>query len=32
MSEGRVTGTLDADEATQESVMHYATLRTLEAV
>src|ERR687891_206190 len=27
MSEGRVTGTLDADEATQESVMHYATLR-----
>jgi len=32
MSEGRVTGTLDADEATQESVMHYATLRTLETV
>ena len=28
MSEGRVTGSLDADEATQESVMHYATLRT----
>jgi ribose transport system ATP-binding protein len=27
MSEGRVTGTLDAGEATQESVMHYATLR-----
>jgi len=27
MSEGRVTGTLEADEATQESVMHYATLR-----
>jgi ribose transport system ATP-binding protein len=27
MSEGRVTGTLDAREATQESVMHYATLR-----
>jgi ribose transport system ATP-binding protein len=27
MSEGRVTGELDADEATQESVMHYATLR-----
>jgi ribose transport system ATP-binding protein len=27
MSEGRVTGMLDADEATQESVMHYATLR-----
>src|SRR4051795_1561995 len=31
MSEGRVTGTLDAEEATQESVMHYATLRTMEA-
>jgi ribose transport system ATP-binding protein len=31
MSEGRVTGTLDAREATQESVMHLATLRTLEA-
>jgi ribose transport system ATP-binding protein len=31
MSEGRVTGTLDAGEATQESVMHYATLRTKEA-
>ena len=30
MSEGRVTGTLDAGEATQESVMHYATLRTTE--
>jgi ribose transport system ATP-binding protein len=27
MSEGRVTGHLSADEATQESVMHYATLR-----
>jgi ribose transport system ATP-binding protein len=27
MSEGRVTGMLDAGEATQESVMHYATLR-----
>jgi ribose transport system ATP-binding protein len=27
MSEGRVTGQLDAAEATQESVMHYATLR-----
>ena len=27
MSEGRVTGTLDAGEATQESVMHFATLR-----
>jgi ribose transport system ATP-binding protein len=27
MSEGRVTGTLEAEEATQESVMHYATLR-----
>src|SRR3954451_5966097 len=31
MSEGRVTGTLDADQATQENVMHLATLRTLEA-
>ena len=31
MCEGRVTGTLDASEATQESVMHHATLRTLEA-
>jgi ribose transport system ATP-binding protein len=27
MSEGRITGQLDAAEATQESVMHYATLR-----
>ncbi|MEO8687783.1 MAG: sugar ABC transporter ATP-binding protein [Solirubrobacteraceae bacterium] len=27
MSEGRVTGTLDSDGATQETVMHYATLR-----
>jgi ribose transport system ATP-binding protein len=27
MSEGRVTGTLEAGEATQERVMHYATLR-----
>jgi ribose transport system ATP-binding protein len=27
MSEGRITGTLDASEATQETVMHYATLR-----
>src|SRR4051812_3827630 len=27
MSEGRVTGMLEADEATQENVMHYATLR-----
>jgi ribose transport system ATP-binding protein len=27
MSEGRVTGMLDAGEATQESVMHLATLR-----
>jgi ribose transport system ATP-binding protein len=27
MSEGRVTGHLDAAEATQESVMHFATLR-----
>ena len=31
MSEGRVTGTLDAGEATQEQVMHYATLRTVAA-
>ncbi|MBJ7603416.1 MAG: sugar ABC transporter ATP-binding protein [Candidatus Dormibacteraeota bacterium] len=27
MTEGRVAGILTADEATQESVMHYATLR-----
>jgi ribose transport system ATP-binding protein len=27
MSEGRITGQLSAAEATQESVMHYATLR-----
>jgi ribose transport system ATP-binding protein len=27
MSEGRVTGTLDTADATQERVMHYATLR-----
>jgi ribose transport system ATP-binding protein len=27
MCEGRVTGELSADEATQEAVMHYATLR-----
>jgi ribose transport system ATP-binding protein len=27
MSEGRITGTLDASEATPETVMHYATLR-----
>ncbi|WP_277400416.1 sugar ABC transporter ATP-binding protein [Streptomyces marispadix] len=27
MCEGRVTGELSADEATQEKVMHYATLR-----
>ena len=32
MSEGRVTGTLDAAEATQERVMHYATLRGTEAL
>jgi ribose transport system ATP-binding protein len=32
MSEGRITGTLDADEATQEQVMHFATLRSLEEV
>jgi ribose transport system ATP-binding protein len=27
MSEGRVTRVLDADDATQENIMHYATLR-----
>ncbi|HYH12391.1 MAG TPA: hypothetical protein VD789_08575, partial [Thermomicrobiales bacterium] len=27
MSEGRVTRVLDAAEATQENIMHYATLR-----
>ena len=27
MSEGRITGLLSAEEATQESVMHFATLR-----
>jgi ribose transport system ATP-binding protein len=27
MSEGRITGLLSADEASQERVMHYATLR-----
>ena len=32
MSEGRVTGVLTAAEATQESVMHYATLRPDENV
>src|SRR3954470_19393666 len=32
MSEGRVTGTVDAAEATQEQVMHYATLPALEGV
>jgi len=32
MSEGRVTATLDADKATQERVMHYATLRPDESV
>jgi ribose transport system ATP-binding protein len=31
MSEGRVTGVLDADEASQEAVMHYATLRPMAA-
>lgn len=31
MSEGRVTGTLEAEEATQERVMHYATLRQAAA-
>ena len=30
MSEGRVTGVIPASEATQESVMHYATLRPEE--
>ncbi len=30
MSEGRVTGVLSHDEATQESVMHLATLRPNE--
>ena len=30
MSEGRLTAILAADEATQESVMHYATLRSPE--
>jgi ribose transport system ATP-binding protein len=30
MSEGRVTGVIPAAEATQESVMHYATLRPEE--
>ncbi len=30
MSEGRITGELSADEATQERVMHYATLRPEE--
>jgi ribose transport system ATP-binding protein len=30
MSEGRITGVLQAAEATQESVMHYATLRPEE--
>ena len=28
MSEGRITGFLDASEATQESIMHLATVRT----
>jgi len=32
MSEGRVTGILTAAEATQESIMHYATLRPDENV
>jgi ribose transport system ATP-binding protein len=30
MSEGRITGRLTADEASQERVMHYATLRPAE--
>jgi ribose transport system ATP-binding protein len=32
MCEGRVTGELEAAEATQESVMHFATLRQAESV
>jgi ribose transport system ATP-binding protein len=32
MSEGRVTRILDAGEASQESIMHYATLRPDESV
>jgi ribose transport system ATP-binding protein len=32
MSEGRITGELTAAEATQESVMHYATLRPDESL
>jgi ribose transport system ATP-binding protein len=32
MSEGRITGELSAAEATQESVMHYATLRPDESL
>jgi ribose transport system ATP-binding protein len=31
MCEGRVTGVLDAEEASQEAVMHYATLRPVAA-
>ncbi len=31
MSEGRITGELSADEATQEQVMHFATLRPASA-
>ena len=31
MCEGRVTGFLDASEATQEAVMHFATLRSQES-
>ena len=32
MSEGRLTAVLTADEATQESVMHYATLRPEQSI
>ena len=32
MSEGRLTAVLTADEATQESIMHYATLRPEQSV
>jgi ribose transport system ATP-binding protein len=32
MCEGRVTGELDISEASQESIMHYATIGSQEAV
>ena len=32
MCEGRVTGELDIGEATQEAIMHFATMRGQEAV